>query len=226
MNRINLIAILAIAIIVSIPIAYSAVEPSIIINMLTGQTEKPIQIKNSTGTEIISIDTEGVILSKHFAKIIFEQDPELDFTLNCITCSPEEDDFIILAEWRVDFVTEDFGQTSHERIIAVGRGQAYIKTSLGTDFAEFGMFHKPTSATNWLDTPLFRVGTFDTAYQRLADINSYSEMCNNRNSVSDPCQIRVMLGGSGSNNATVSIRESFMSADLQLPSGATLTRIS
>jgi len=59
--NLNLVLVLAVAIVVSVPIVYALVEPSIIINMDAGQTTKPLQIKDSVGTEVFSVDTTGTI---------------------------------------------------------------------------------------------------------------------------------------------------------------------
>jgi len=59
--NLNLVLVLTILLVISIPIAYALVEPSIIINMLSGQTTKPLQIKDFSGNEIFSVDTTGTI---------------------------------------------------------------------------------------------------------------------------------------------------------------------
>jgi len=55
------IALIAVALVVSIPLVYGIVEPSMILNMDFGQTTKPLQIKDSFGTEVFSVDTSGTI---------------------------------------------------------------------------------------------------------------------------------------------------------------------
>ncbi len=59
--NLNLVLVLTILLVISIPIAYAVVEPSIIINMLSGQTTKPLQIKDFSGNEIFSVDATGTI---------------------------------------------------------------------------------------------------------------------------------------------------------------------
>ena len=43
------------------PTIYAIVEPHITINMDPGQTTKPLQIKNSGGTEVFSVDVDGTL---------------------------------------------------------------------------------------------------------------------------------------------------------------------
>lgn len=59
--NLNLVAIFAILAVISIPIVYAVVEPSIILNMDSGQTTKPLQIKDNLGNEVFSVDTDGTV---------------------------------------------------------------------------------------------------------------------------------------------------------------------
>ncbi len=60
-QKITYIGLIAIALVITIPLAYSAVEPSIIINMESGQTTKPLQVKDSGGSEVFSVDVDGTL---------------------------------------------------------------------------------------------------------------------------------------------------------------------
>ncbi len=60
-QNITPIGIVAIVLVVAIPLAYSASEPSIIINMISGQAEKPLQVKDSGGAEVFSVDVDGTV---------------------------------------------------------------------------------------------------------------------------------------------------------------------
>ncbi len=55
------LVLIAVALVITIPMAYSAVEPSIIINMESGQTTKPLQVKDSGGSEVFSVDVDGTV---------------------------------------------------------------------------------------------------------------------------------------------------------------------
>jgi len=61
MMKINYYALLLIGLMISVPIAYSATEPSIIINMENAQTQKPFIIKDNLGAEVFSVDVDGTV---------------------------------------------------------------------------------------------------------------------------------------------------------------------
>jgi len=54
-------AIVLALVVVLVPVAYSATEPSVIINMENSQTQKPLIIKDNLGVEVFSVDVDGTV---------------------------------------------------------------------------------------------------------------------------------------------------------------------
>jgi len=131
------------------PTIYALVEPHITINMDPGQTTKPFVINDDLGTEVFSIDVDGVISPpqatddlKGIQVLSFEQGPEIETSNLGINNAVE------LAKWRIDFVTPPpLGENPAIRVI-----DAYVSVQLKTTNtqanSQFG-FATSTDDTAW-----------------------------------------------------------------------------
>jgi len=225
--NLNLVLILAIALVVAIPVAYSAVEPSIIINMITGQTTNPFQIKDDTGKIVLEIDEDGFISNQHLVILSFDERTETDFVVTCSPCSEDvEGDYLVLAEWNIDFdQTVDEG-IEFAPIVVQGIMYGTIKTTDASSFGELSFFFSINNGTSWSAPQMPRIASSVTNFENKVDTQSLSSPVCSRTLPDDNCLFRVMFGTTGSTQPTLTFRDAFAEMHLWLPSGATITRVS
>jgi len=237
MNRINLIAILAIAIVVSIPIAYSAVEPSIIINMLTGQTTSPIQIKNSTGATIFQVDQDACVNGVCKIHIVIDAERTHDMsTQTCTVGCGFEDYTLELVRIEVEF--DDDNECDG------GVGSCLDYSSVWMDsMAMRGQLLSSNSSSfvniRWLEsidggvtvsTMNSPIGTSSTTYDNFQEQDfhtNYFEACEQRptNKLAGlpDCLIRLMGGNQEVSNGTMSYKNFEVNTAFLYPNDATVT---
>jgi len=238
MNRINLIAILAIAIVVSIPIAYSAVEPSIIINMLTGQTTSPITIKNSTGATIFQVDQDACVngVCKFHMVIDAERTHDMS-TQTCTVGCGFEDYSLELARIEVEF--------DNDNECDGGIGTCFDYSSVWMDgLAMRGQLHSSAGSgtfvnIRWLEsidggvtvsTVSSSIGNSATTYNNFQEHDfhtNYFEMCEQRptNKLAGfpDCIITLMGGNQEIANGTLFYRNFEVNTAFLFPNDATFT---
>jgi len=237
MNRINLIAILAIAIVVSIPIAYSAVEPSIIINLVGSQTTDPFQIKDSGGTTLYRIDEVGC--ENSICNIDVEVVEEITHDTSTQSGAGRENFTLIFAEYEIEFAVccqPDVPTSSFNSEVMLqnnGRMEAFLISEAGSDspsetIMRVGIYVSDDGGVTFTHQPMF-ISTNSLVYTQRDDTNtSPNEVCRSRashNLVGLPdCIISVRAGGSNNNNGTLSLKGFHLNIDVFLPAGATIVR--
>ena len=196
-RKLHYYAIILALVVISIPLAYSATEPSIIINMIFGQSEKPLIIKDNLGTEIFSVDTDGTLfptvgsppltpdeelIELRTELMFYESRPIQIHTLTCNPCS-DDTDFIGLAEWVITWdqaIDEDGNE--FQVLITDLHIASSMKSSGGT--IRYGIYESEDSGTTFSSISLlvtssviFRNNDSDSDSLNICDTRAFGETC-------------------------------------------------
>jgi hypothetical protein len=245
-----MITVLLIVAVVSSPFVYAIVEPHIKITMDDSQTTKPIQVVDSFGQEVFSVDVDGTIFPEPVSTpfvlnqtlqdfdsgmsvLLFEQIEE--FSVETSIPSFDFDAMEEIALWRIDFSssnddTNDPPNTGMPDVyMADGYFSGFTKSSNG---AEVGLYigWKNTSNPSW--DFIGTAGRDATTYSGFGIGGSFLEdftMCFRDAGDFDPCFISIRLGntdaGGGGIPMTNFIKDVKYFQTVVLPASATLTRV-
>ena len=199
--------------IASSPTIYAIVEPHITINMDPGQTTKPFQINDDLGSEVFSVDADGVLSSSGLKVLSFEQGPVIETTNVGI------DNAVELAKWRIDFASPPTqGDKPPLRIVdAYVSGQ--IKTTNTASFAIFG-YAISTDDTTW--TPKCTIGTNQLVFGGDFCVQDQDTIFDE--TTSDVGYISVRLY-TFSFPEPMQVKNAIVNLIIVLPEGATITRV-
>lgn len=236
-------ALIMIVAVVGIPLVYGIVEPHIKITMDALQSTKPLQIVDSSDTEVFSVDTDGTIFPPQLnwqdeqrlndinvgkEVLYFEQQAESSASFSVV--GGNFDQFTTLAEWRIDFSTTaqdtSFGVlpwvqlndgilTSFTRVDDISQGNVILqyKNAQCPSWCNI-LFTGDDTANQW-------AGNMDTDFGgSICFRDDFNEL--------DTCTLKLGWGNgdqTGVNPTQVQIKEVKLYAELILPSGATLTRV-
>lgn len=208
------------------PTIYAIVEPHIIINMDANQTTSPLQIKDTVGNDVFEVESDGQLKGHYFLN--FEIGPE---TTQTITLQGI-DNYQELAKWRFDFTTDDneFGSSN----IGVQMWHGYMTGLMRSSENSFGagietrgevvFAESDNGSTGWND--FMRILHSDQLYSHVERFNFGNTLCDDRPNVSDPCFVGVLWGGDNNNNGTLFLKNFELTVEMDLPQGATITRVS
>jgi len=230
-NKVLLVGI-AIGLIIGVPVAYSATEPSIIINMIFGQSEKPIIVKDNLGVEVFSVDVDGTVFPAPVSGVTAIE--SLRFILigedtKTSTFTEDVDDQKVLAKWRVDFNSLQIDNGGFFGLPQVLVTHSHSTGFVKNDNSDFVTISFSTSFDDiTIDDEFFTDGNGgSTLYQgiRFSDVTNEFNICKRTSIAQDECFITVgyhIPQGSGSTGA---IKDLIFEIGIILPADTTITRL-
>lgn len=173
-NQNIFLILIAVGFVITIPYAYSAVEPSIIINMESGQTTKPFQIKDNLGADVFTIDVDGTIFPAPVSAsavpltFSFQSDNAVAVIMNSGETELNPQLLLQVDTTNPDLSAVNFIRAGHTIIINEGKrdsgsGNCQIgwvrSTNGGTTYTDIGSEQSTSSAsfTSMTDTSTFLI---------------------------------------------------------------------
>jgi len=174
-SKINYYAVVLVLIMIAIPVAYSATEPSIIINMENTQTQKPFIIKDNLGAEVFSVDVDGTVFPSSAPPVqavplvfTFQSDNAVAVIMNSGETELNPQLLLQVDTTNPDLSAVNFIRAGHTIIINEGKrdsgsGNCQIgwvrSTNGGTTYTDIGSEQSTSSAsfTSMTDTSTFLI---------------------------------------------------------------------
>jgi len=231
-QKLNSIGLLAIFLVIAIPTVYGAVEPSIIINMESGQTEKPIQVKDSGGTIIFSVDTDGTVFPAPVIPTTVTTVQSLRHIVlgeesHTSTFTEDVDDQIILAKWRVDFNSPLDDNGGFFGLPPVFVTHFVLSGFMKNDNADFVQTSMSTSFDDvTIDDEFQTDGNGSVAFQvtKFDDVNDF-DICQRDNIAEDECFITFGFHIPQGSGSTGVIADYLFELGIILPADTTITQV-
>lgn len=231
MEQRNLIAIILILVVVSIPIAYSATQPSIIINMEVTQTEKPLIVKDFLGQEVFSVDVDGTVFPAPVIPAVPVQVTTVQSLRHILigedsqtTTSPQSiDDQKVLAKWRVDFNSPQIDNNGFAGFPPVYITHFWLSSFIRSDSAEFTNVAIAQSFDDAIFTEKYTNGDSSTLYVGTFFDGGSDTICQRDNISEDECFITFGWFIDGVD--TGFIRDAIFELGIILPADTTITQV-
>ncbi len=232
MKKSNFLLILFLVAVVSIPIAYSATEPSVIINMIFGQTEKPLIIKDNLGQEVFSVDVDGTVFpapvvppapaqitTVQSLRFILIGEDSQPFRASAQTIDEQK----VLAKFRVDFNSPQIDNGGFAGFPPVYITHFWLSNFLKSDTGDFTNVAIAESFDDITFTERYTNGDSSTLYIGTDFDGGSDTFCKRTNISQNQCFITFGWFVDGQDQAF--LRDAIFELGIILPADTTITQI-